>query len=104
MKKVLKLYTIAFFAAIISSCGNQSNESSSAYTPTPQSANESQVVSETRGELTIGMTKDEVRKIWGEPKRMSKRIVGDLVLEHWTYPDWSSVDFENGRLTIIKER
>lgn len=61
------------------------------------------LVSGTQGEVSVGMTMDECRKIWGEPKDVNKTTMGNDKFEHWHYPQYKRLSFKNGRLFMINE-
>lgn len=55
-----------------------------------------------KGRAVPGMTYDEVKKIAGEPGRITKvQAPGVTPEEHWTYPDGRQFVFHNGLLTRV---
>ncbi len=53
--------------------------------------------------LSIGMTMDECKNIWGEPQKTSKTTFPNREIETWLYENNKSIIFENGILRIIQE-
>ena len=55
--------------------------------------------------LIIGMSKSQVRRVWGEPNYINITTNADGALEQWVYSSfqkYSYVYFQNGTLTIIQ--
>lgn len=59
-----------------------------------------------KGFVVRGMTKEQVREAWGGPRRIKQSQINDLVLEYWTYFNYSKEQrlyFQNGTLYKVKE-
>lgn len=54
-------------------------------------------------DLEIGMTKEEVLEIFGEPKDINRTITADSVSEQWVYSGGIYLYFEDGILTTIQD-
>jgi len=56
--------------------------------------------------LSIGMTEDEVTKLWGKPYDIHKSLYASAIHEQWVYKGCCEqrdyVYFENGKLTSIQ--
>ncbi|MBJ6727582.1 hypothetical protein [Geomesophilobacter sediminis] len=50
----------------------------------------------------IGMTADQAKMSWGEPKEINKTITGKKRHEQWVYSSSSYLYFDNGVLTAIQ--
>jgi hypothetical protein len=53
------------------------------------------------GQVSIGMTSDEVKASWGAPEHINKDIGSWGVHEQWIYGD-QYLYFENGKLTSLQ--
>ena len=50
----------------------------------------------------VGMTTEEVRAVWGEPKDMNKQEFARKEVEIWSYADSRSIEFDHrGRVTVV---
>lgn len=54
-------------------------------------------------EVSIGMNKEQVRLIWGKPKKINKDIYQDQIHEQWIY-EHQYLYFKNDKLTAIQSR
>jgi hypothetical protein len=54
------------------------------------------------GEVLLGMTAEQVRLSWREPKEISRTEITGGVREHWSYPDHRYLDLKNGTVTEVQ--
>ncbi len=54
------------------------------------------------GKIFPGMTKEQVRISWGNPRKINKTISGGQVLEQWVYPVDVYIYFDGNKLTAIQ--
>lgn len=55
-----------------------------------------------KGSLLMGMTPEQVRMSWGEPKEINNTITGNAVREQWVYLGGSYLYFTNGKLKSVQ--
>lgn len=51
------------------------------------------------GRIKLGMTKEEVKQAWGEPRKINRNVGSYGVHEQWVYSSGKYLYFENGILT-----
>ena len=56
-----------------------------------------------RGDVTIGMTKDECRLSLGSPKTINRRATYDGLVEYWSYDNGVYLIFEDGLLARYRK-
>jgi hypothetical protein len=73
--------------------------------PAPVSGNPATAIAESRNASSVprmGMTTDDVKTIWGEPRETTKEEFAKGDIEIWTYADSRSIHFDRkGRVTAI---
>lgn len=54
------------------------------------------------GKIKIGMDKEQAKLSWGNPNKINKNILQDIIQEQWVYHN-KLLYFDNGKLTAIQD-
>lgn len=100
------LGTIGFLSSL-SSIGRQSaalEAERTAYLATEAARREAEAVEDSvaLGRVLVGMTADQVRRAWGEPRDTDRTTHTGGVMERWYYSS-RAVSLEDGRVTFVHE-